>query len=53
MLFTYNRARDSHVFYDIEYLVRRLEQFFSVLTVAREAYGYQTALLLEKSWHGP
>ncbi|MEJ7582551.1 MAG: class I SAM-dependent methyltransferase [Acidimicrobiales bacterium] len=40
--------RTSVVFYDIDHLTRRWERFFRVVSVTEEAYGYQTALLLEK-----
>jgi SAM-dependent methyltransferase len=36
------------VFYDAEYLGQRLDPFFHVLSVNKEAYGYQTAVLLER-----
>jgi SAM-dependent methyltransferase len=36
------------VFYDADYLCRRLAPFFRILSVTPEAYGYQTALLLER-----
>jgi SAM-dependent methyltransferase len=35
-------------FHDIDFLCRRLQPFFAVLSVTPEAYGYQTALLLER-----
>jgi SAM-dependent methyltransferase len=36
------------VFHDIEYLCRLLQPFFRTLSVNPGAYGYQTALLLER-----
>src|SRR5215510_5441776 len=47
-MFTIGRATESQVFYDVESLCERLQGFFTVLSVTEEAYGYQTAVLLEK-----
>jgi len=47
-MFTLGRAIESQVFYDIESLCERLHGLFKVLSVTEEAYGYQTAVLLEK-----
>jgi ubiquinone/menaquinone biosynthesis C-methylase UbiE len=38
----------TYVFYDTGSLCRQLEPFFRVRSVNEEAYGYQTALLLER-----
>jgi SAM-dependent methyltransferase len=40
--------RTSIVFYDIDHVTRRWGRFLDVVSVTQEAYGYQTALLLEK-----
>jgi SAM-dependent methyltransferase len=37
------------VFYDADYLVRRWSPLAKVISVNQEAYGFQTALLLQKS----
>jgi SAM-dependent methyltransferase len=37
-----------YVFYDLDYLCSQLRPFFRTLSVTEEAYGYQTALLLER-----
>jgi ubiquinone/menaquinone biosynthesis C-methylase UbiE len=47
-MFTIGRAAESQVFYDVESLCERLHGLFKVRSVTEEAYGYQTALLLEK-----
>jgi SAM-dependent methyltransferase len=47
-MFTIGRATESQVFYDVESLCERLQGLFTVLSVTEEAYGYQTAVLLEK-----
>ena len=47
-MFTLGRATESQVFYDIESLCERLHGLFTVRSVTEEAYGYQTAVLLEK-----
>jgi hypothetical protein len=47
-MFTLGRATESQVFYDVESLCERLHGLFKVLSVTEEAYGYQTAILLEK-----
>lgn len=38
----------SQVFYDIDYLRQRWGRIFKIKSIIPEAYGYQTALLLEK-----
>ena len=40
--------RTSVVFYDIDALAHRWGQYLEVTSVAEEAYGYQTALVLRK-----
>jgi SAM-dependent methyltransferase len=47
-MFTLGRATASQVFYDVESLCERLHGLFKVLSITEEAYGYQTAVLLEK-----
>ncbi len=47
-MLTIGRALESQVFYDIDHLRRHWGQLFNVLSVAPEAYGYQTAIVLEK-----
>jgi len=47
-MFTLGRATESQVFYDVESLCERLQGLCKVLSVTEEAYGYQTAVLLEK-----
>jgi hypothetical protein len=47
-MFTLGRSIESQVFYDVESLCERLQGLFKVLSVTEEAYGYQTAVLLEK-----
>jgi ubiquinone/menaquinone biosynthesis C-methylase UbiE len=46
-MLTVGRATESQVFYDIDYLRRLLEPAFRVVSVVEEAYGYQTAMVLE------
>jgi ubiquinone/menaquinone biosynthesis C-methylase UbiE len=47
-MFTIGRTTESQVFYDIESFCERLLDLFQVLSVTEGAYGYQTAVLLEK-----
>jgi len=47
-MFTLGRSAESQVFYDVESLCEGLQRLFKVLSVTAEAYGYQTAVLLEK-----
>jgi ubiquinone/menaquinone biosynthesis C-methylase UbiE len=43
------RDTSSHVFYDVEYFCKTLSSLaFHVLSVTQEAYGYQTAVLVER-----
>lgn len=52
--FTVNRtpggggAGESQVFYDIDFLRRHWGNYMKVLSVTPEAYGYQTAVILER-----
>jgi ubiquinone/menaquinone biosynthesis C-methylase UbiE len=48
-VFTVYRGPDSQVFYHRDYFCRMVSPAFRVLSVAPEAYGYQTAMLLEKT----
>ena len=56
-LFTLNRVpgggidferRMAQVFYDIDYLCQHWGNYLKVLSTTQEAYGYQTAILLQK-----
>jgi ubiquinone/menaquinone biosynthesis C-methylase UbiE len=40
--------KGAMVFYDIDYLKKKLQHLFEIKSVTQEAYGLQTALLLEK-----
>jgi ubiquinone/menaquinone biosynthesis C-methylase UbiE len=48
-MFTIFRGPESQVFYDIAFLRQHWGRILKVLSVTPEAYGYQTALVLEKS----
>jgi ubiquinone/menaquinone biosynthesis C-methylase UbiE len=47
-MFTIGRAQSAQVFYDIDYFCQRLCTGYDILSVTPEAYGYQTAVLLQK-----
>jgi ubiquinone/menaquinone biosynthesis C-methylase UbiE len=47
-MFSLRRCPNVQVFYDIEFLSRKLKPFFQVLSVTEEAYGYQSAVVLER-----
>ena len=47
-MFTISRGPMSQVYYDIDYLRQHWGRFLNVLSVTPEAYGYQTAIVLEK-----
>jgi SAM-dependent methyltransferase len=47
-MFTIDRGLDSQVFYDIDYLHQHWGRIFNVRSIIPEAYGYQTAMVLEK-----
>jgi SAM-dependent methyltransferase len=47
-MFSLRRGDNSDVVYDIEFLSRKLKPFFQVLSVTEEAYGYQSAIVLER-----
>jgi ubiquinone/menaquinone biosynthesis C-methylase UbiE len=44
-----DRKGQAQVFYDIDYLRKHWGNYLKVLSVTPEAYGYQTAVVLEKS----
>jgi ubiquinone/menaquinone biosynthesis C-methylase UbiE len=46
--FSFGADPYSQVFYDTDYLVRKWSQFSKVLSITKEAYWYQTALLVQK-----
>ena len=43
---------DAQVFHDVDYVRKDWGQFFSVVSITEEAFGYQTAVLLEKARKG-
>jgi ubiquinone/menaquinone biosynthesis C-methylase UbiE len=45
-MFTIGRYTSSQVFYDIEYFCQMLKPFFKVISIMKEAYGFQTAVLV-------
>lgn len=47
-MFTIDRLNGPHVFYDIDYFCQSVKSFYKINSVTKEAYGYQTALLLQK-----
>jgi hypothetical protein len=47
-VFTISHGPDAQVFYDITYLSQHWGRYMNVLSVTPEAYGYQTAIVLEK-----
>jgi ubiquinone/menaquinone biosynthesis C-methylase UbiE len=47
-MFTIGRFMRSQVFFDTDYFTSFLKPFFDVLSVTPEAYGFQTAVLLQK-----
>lgn len=47
-MFSLRRCHNVQVFYDIEFLSRKLKPFFQVLSVTEEAYGKQSAMVLER-----
>jgi ubiquinone/menaquinone biosynthesis C-methylase UbiE len=47
-MFTIGRFMRSQVFYDTQTLVRMLEPTFKTMSVTNNAYGFQTAMLLQK-----
>ncbi|MBV6478185.1 MAG: Ubiquinone/menaquinone biosynthesis C-methyltransferase UbiE [Ignavibacteria bacterium] len=42
------RGPDSQVFYDDEFFKDQISQYYDILDIVPEAYGYQTAVLLKK-----
>jgi SAM-dependent methyltransferase len=47
-MFTVGRSLDAQVFYDPEYLSRKLAPFYRTLSVGAGRHGFQTALVLER-----
>jgi len=47
-MFTIGRHSSANVFYDIDYLCRMLRTSFEVLSITKEAYGFQTAVLFAR-----
>ncbi|MGF1494432.1 MAG: tetratricopeptide repeat protein [Microcoleaceae cyanobacterium] len=47
-MFTLGRDTRSLVFYDLDYFCQQRQPFFKVLEVRREAYYWQTAILLQR-----
>jgi SAM-dependent methyltransferase len=47
--FSVNSDPYSQVFYDVEYLAKKWSRLVKVVSVTKEAYGHQTALLLQKT----
>ena len=47
-MFTIGRDNASQIFYDLEYFSTMLRPMFEILSVTREAYFYQTAILLAR-----
>jgi ubiquinone/menaquinone biosynthesis C-methylase UbiE len=47
-MFTIGRGPEAQVFYDIDYLRQHWGQMLNVRSITTEAYGYQTAVVLEK-----
>jgi ubiquinone/menaquinone biosynthesis C-methylase UbiE len=48
-MFTLTRVMDPEVFYDVEFLRMQLEPIFRFVSHTKEAYGYQSAVLLAKT----
>ena len=46
-MFTVGRGMFSQVFYDVDYLTRKLGPFFTCSMSSVGAYGHQTAILFE------
>jgi SAM-dependent methyltransferase len=47
-MFTIYRSVQSQVFYDIGFLRRKLEQYYRILAIVEQTYGYQSAVLLDR-----
>jgi len=47
-MFTIGRDNTSQVFYDLDYFSKSLRSIFEILSITREAYFYQTAILLTR-----
>jgi SAM-dependent methyltransferase len=48
MFFTSRQAGNSQVYHDLEYIREVWGQYLQIVSVTPEAYGYQTAVLLQK-----
>jgi SAM-dependent methyltransferase len=46
--FTIGRSDESQVFYDLSYFCDMVDDLYRVLTTEQNAYGHQTAILLQK-----
>lgn len=47
-MFTIGRDNASQVFYDLDYFSKSLRSMFEIVSITREAYFYQTAILLTR-----
>lgn len=47
-MFTLGRAMRAQVFYDLDYITKRLHAWFDVLSTTPGGYGFQTAIVLRK-----
>src|SRR5262249_7547168 len=47
-MFTRDRSTSSQVFYDTEYFCQMLKPFFKVISIVKEAYGFQTGVLVRR-----
>lgn len=47
-MFTIWRSADSQVFYDLDYIVEKLKYIFEVVSTNKQAYGFQTGILVRK-----
>lgn len=47
-MFTLYRGPNSQVFYHLDYFCQQVGHIFNIVSVTPEAYGYQTAVLLQK-----
>lgn len=48
-LFSINRSpKGAQVFYDIDYFQNKVSRWYTLKSITKESYGYQTAVLLQK-----
>jgi ubiquinone/menaquinone biosynthesis C-methylase UbiE len=47
-MFTVGRYAAAQVFYDVDYFCQMVGRLFKVMSVTKDAYGYQTAVLLAR-----